>query len=219
MRQSSERLWCSCQVQCVEGRPPSANFLALRLPPTGRSAIVFVPLPPTQASRGSVAAGDLDASCQGRFFSAVEHWYTCRAHGQQPAACSMTSSRCELQQSFPPAVCWVRQQYPQNRHPMQATGSLLSQLCGSKAGADGAVAGVDRFLFMLLRCFLGLSGDLHSKHPSAPKRLPTCQGSLTGARGIRSSDLSTSTAFSAAVFSAFFLLGPSASYTCRQKAL
>ena len=36
---------------------------------------------------------------------------------------------------------------------------------------------------------------------------------------MRSSDLSTSTAFSAAVFSAFFLLGPSASYTCRQKAL
>ena len=48
---------------------------------------------------------------------------------------------------------------------------------------------------------------------------PTCQGSLTGARGIRSSDLSTSTAFSAAMLSAFFLLGPSASYTCRQKAL
>ena len=53
-------------------------------------------------------------------------------------------------------------------------------------------------------------------HYRVLKRLPTCQGSLTGARGMRSSDLSTSTAFSAATFSAFFLLGPSASYTCRQ---
>ena len=39
-----------------------------------------------------------------------------------------------------------------------------------KQVAKGAVAGVDCYLFMLLKCpqsLLGLSDDLHSQHPSA----------------------------------------------------